>query len=1006
MTAVLEVRIALHDFTADHEDEISFNSGERILVLERDEVYNDGWWQGQNARGDIGLFPVNFTEVQSADSPSQTSTPANRVSVMPGLKPYTDLINNLEVSFRNSEYMDDPTTAYLAADSIDSLQHSPDQRSRLSSGGSYLALSTTDLGALTEKLELPVGATVTSHSNGTGLVSPLSYQEEIETALPDNWADTPLTGRPDTWSIEQVAAWLHQRGFGTFVPLFVENEISGDVLLDLNLTTLKELQVTTFGKRYHLMNAITELKEKNNQIETDTAPSSRVLVSPTSQPSNPHTSDTVRTPPGLDTTHPSDSIYSLPARPAAPTPPTSSSLSPSVESLRLPQRSQSRPPSSLIVYPSTYQPFPEPADHLTTPEPRLLRHVNSFGVEVPSGSPRRSASSPVTGDEDLASVDTLGNRLADVRVASSVDPEAAESAEKCEPSNTVGASSSAQITRAASIRHINAALKRRNTATKVERERRQSPAEEMPFIADMAPSPVPPVASPVPIPNAEHLEQTVVSSASPAVNAVPNSFSSPGIPVYVQEEIPTLLTNPSLLTPQRASLFEEDYSPQSTSRPLFRNRSTQKPLAASALAAEGRRSAKSVDISRPLLEEASIQGNTPTVTQALHSPDRIESYPLAHTRWETTNTDVSQQRGEPNTHTGSTLNAPDRPLFEAVVPPRQPLVSQDTVTLGPLSVAPTPVMESDLTPNIGRSVTYHLERDDIKNPDHQGCLKKRAGGYPLWQSRWFVLKGPNLYYFKSPRDTMCRGIINLLGYRVIPDEHIKAGKYCFKCIHESKRTYYFHDENAQYIQDWIKVLLKATIGGHVPVTSSSNMATVPLHVAQSMRPRPPALDHMYAEMGDGTLVPSSIPGSERRASESITNSHYLSGGPLSSSPTVQSDRGMSDAQFIMWINHVLASGHSNMVVIDLFTELRDGLVLLLMLGILADQRIDTEQSPLLRVQNTLALLKDLGVPCELIPIIPQNIMEGDVDQTLTLLTLIRNRFPNSVPSTIFDTTVV
>ena len=36
---------ARHDFVPEHEDEISFLAGERIEVVERDELYEDGWWQ-------------------------------------------------------------------------------------------------------------------------------------------------------------------------------------------------------------------------------------------------------------------------------------------------------------------------------------------------------------------------------------------------------------------------------------------------------------------------------------------------------------------------------------------------------------------------------------------------------------------------------------------------------------------------------------------------------------------------------------------------------------------------------------------------------------------------------------------------------------------------------------------------------------------------------------------------------------------------------------------------
>jgi len=36
---------ALHDFLPEHEDEVSFRQGERIEVVERDDLYSDGWWQ-------------------------------------------------------------------------------------------------------------------------------------------------------------------------------------------------------------------------------------------------------------------------------------------------------------------------------------------------------------------------------------------------------------------------------------------------------------------------------------------------------------------------------------------------------------------------------------------------------------------------------------------------------------------------------------------------------------------------------------------------------------------------------------------------------------------------------------------------------------------------------------------------------------------------------------------------------------------------------------------------
>lgn len=42
---MVEYVYARHEFAPEHEDEIAFRAGERIEVIEKDEVYNDGWWQ-------------------------------------------------------------------------------------------------------------------------------------------------------------------------------------------------------------------------------------------------------------------------------------------------------------------------------------------------------------------------------------------------------------------------------------------------------------------------------------------------------------------------------------------------------------------------------------------------------------------------------------------------------------------------------------------------------------------------------------------------------------------------------------------------------------------------------------------------------------------------------------------------------------------------------------------------------------------------------------------------
>ena len=49
--AGIEVVYGAHEFEAENQDEISFKPGERIIVLEKDDQYHDGWWQVRDVLG-------------------------------------------------------------------------------------------------------------------------------------------------------------------------------------------------------------------------------------------------------------------------------------------------------------------------------------------------------------------------------------------------------------------------------------------------------------------------------------------------------------------------------------------------------------------------------------------------------------------------------------------------------------------------------------------------------------------------------------------------------------------------------------------------------------------------------------------------------------------------------------------------------------------------------------------------------------------------------------------
>lgn len=64
------------------------------------------------------------------------------------------------------------------------------------------------------------------------------------------------------WTPNQVAHWLYIGGYdSTTIDKFIFNDITGDVLLNLQIDDLKELDILSFGKRRQLMGSIDHLRD-------------------------------------------------------------------------------------------------------------------------------------------------------------------------------------------------------------------------------------------------------------------------------------------------------------------------------------------------------------------------------------------------------------------------------------------------------------------------------------------------------------------------------------------------------------------------------------------------------------------------------------------------------------------------------------------------------------------------------------------------------------------------
>ena len=67
---------------------------------------------------------------------------------------------------------------------------------------------------------------------------------------------------PIEWTVEETVNWLRSKGFeDTVCEKFIEQETTGDALLNLNVTSLKtEIGIDAYGKRFRIANAIDDLR--------------------------------------------------------------------------------------------------------------------------------------------------------------------------------------------------------------------------------------------------------------------------------------------------------------------------------------------------------------------------------------------------------------------------------------------------------------------------------------------------------------------------------------------------------------------------------------------------------------------------------------------------------------------------------------------------------------------------------------------------------------------------
>ncbi|ELU45274.1 phospholipid binding protein [Rhizoctonia solani AG-1 IA] len=205
-----------------------------------------------------------------------------------------------------------------------------------------------------------------------------------------------------------------------------------------------------------------------------------------------------------------------------------------------------------------------------------------------------------------------------------------------------------------------------------------------------------------------------------------------------------------------------------------------------------------------------------------------------------------------------TISGPVGPLRSASpaggfnVPNRSPVLPARNINNNPHHSAPAISPVTADGPGSGARAL-----DQIGEPDYSGWMRKKGDRYNSWKLRYFVLKGPHLYYLRSRtvslvassrgficqrnmQETKIKGYINITGYKVIADENANPGRYGFRIVHDNAKPHFFSSEEQVVVREWMKALMKATIlrNYNDPVRSSCNVPTIPLAIAQQMNPAP------------------------------------------------------------------------------------------------------------------------------------------------------------------------
>ncbi|QHS71487.1 Boi1p [Saccharomyces paradoxus] len=898
--------IAVNQYSKRMEDELNMKPGDKIKVITDDGEYNDGWYYGRNLRTkEEGLYPAVFTKKIAIDNAEGLRETRTQESGNSGVKYGTlngsaSKIGNISSQKQENRYTSLKSTMSDIDKALEELRNGSVEQEVSRSPTKVPKVSALEVQdeetLIQDKTQNEGNATHDSIFSSTADLnlssdslknisrSNISTKSLEPSSEPVNLLDPKMA---KNWSPEEVTDYFSLVGFDQITSnKFKEHQVSGKILLELELEHLKELEINSFGIRFEIFKEIGNIKStidsSSNTLHSDyttfafenqTArlmPAATVNRDEIQQP----ISSKCNKPPGVSSDRKSSSGTTELQRPSSVVVNPNFKLHDPAEQIldmaevpnlfadkdifESPGRAP-KPPS----YPSPVQPPQSPSfnNRYASNNARFLPQSTNSSKNKNSAVysngliPKSSTSSDnSTGKFKFPAMNGHDSNSRKTTLTSATIPSI----------NTVNTDESlpaiSNISSNATSHHPN-----RNSVVYNSHKRTESGSSFVDLFNRI--SMLSPVKS-----SFDEEETKQPSKASRAVFDSTRRKSSYG------HSRDTSLSG--MKKHRRNSSILSFFSSKSQSNPTSPTKQTF-TIDPSKMTSHSRSQSNSYSHARSQSYSHSRKHSlvTSPLKTSLSPINSKSNIALAHN--DTSNSNDKEELSQPregkhkhkhkhrskHKHNSGSKDSPSeekskKKLFsstkESSVGSKESKRSPSELTQKTTkSILPRSNAKKQQTSAFTEGIRSITAKESMQNADCSGWMsKKGTGAMGTWKQRFFTLHGTRLSYFTNTNDEKERGLIDITAHRVLPasdDDRLISlyaaslgkGKYCFKLVppqpgskkgltFTEPRVHYFAVENKSEMKAWLSAIIKATIDidTSVPVISSYATPTIPLSKAQ------------------------------------------------------------------------------------------------------------------------------------------------------------------------------